>query len=191
MSEFVDVIDIEIKLSRYENNLKSCRSNPGIASPLDVSFATRFVFVYLFVKVKESRPMTYQHLQVEMAEKAKKNTGFMDQKGFKTASIYTHYVIDIRPLLKPRCDYVLVTRSGAQFTKLSNLMSKLAYDSIGKYVHPTRLCQIIESESSISLERSELEIVLEDQKHCFAVAKVHYKKRRSRDIATKVKQCLG
>ena len=117
--------------------------------------------------------MTYQYLKVEMVEKANKNGGFVDQKNFKMASKYgldslilsasslrilESYISDIRPLLKPRCDYVLVKRSGAQFTKLSNLMSKLIYDSIGKYVHPTRLRQIIETESSISLDRSEQEI---------------------------------
>ena len=188
-----------------ENILKSCRSNPETASPLDLSFATRFVAVYLFVKVKGSRLMTYQYLKVEMVEKAKKNGGFVDQKNFKTASKYgfdslilsasslrilESYISDIRPLLKPRCDYVLVTRSGAQFTKFSNLMSKLVYDSIGKYVHPTRLRQIIETESSISLDRSEQEIISEDQKHSSVVAKVHNKKRRSRDIATKAHECL-
>ena len=136
MAELADVI--AVNLPRYENILKSCWSNPEMASPLDLSFATRFVAVYLFVKVKGSRPMTYQYLKVEMIEKAKKNNGFVDQKNFKTASKYgfdslilsasslqilESYISDIRPLLKPRCDYVLVTRSGAQFTKLSNLIT--------------------------------------------------------------------
>ena len=92
--------------------------------------------------------MTYQYLKVEMVEKAKENGGFVDQKNFKNAGNYgfdslilsdwslrilESYISNIRPVLKPRYDYVLVTRSGAQFTKLSNLMSKLVYDSIGKY----------------------------------------------------------
>ena len=82
--------------------------------------------------------MTYQYLKVEMVKKAKKNGRFVDQKNFKTAGKYgfdslilsasslqilESYISDIRPLLKPRCDYVLVTRSGAQFTKLSNLIN--------------------------------------------------------------------
>ena len=156
MAELVDVIAVNLR--RYENILKSCRSNPETASPLDLSFATRFVAVYLFVKVKGSRPMTYQYLKVEMVEKAKKNGGFVDQNNFKTASKYgfdslilsasslrilESYISDIRPLLKPRCDNVLVTRSGAQFTKLSNLMSKLVYDSIGKYVHPQDFARLL------------------------------------------------
>ena len=86
MAELVDVI--VVNLPRYENILKSCRSNPETASPLDLSFATRFVAVYLFVKVKGSTPMTYQYLKVEMVEKAKTNGGFVDQKNFKTASKY-------------------------------------------------------------------------------------------------------
>ena len=104
--------------------------------------------------------------------------------------ILESYISDIRPLLKPRCAYALVTRSEAQFTKLSNLMSKLVYDSIGKYVHPTRLRQIIETESSICLDRLEQEVISEDQKHSSVVAKVRYKKRRSLDIVTKAHECL-
>ena len=49
---------------------------------------------------------------------------------------------------------------------------------------------IIETESYISLDRSEQEIISEDQKHSSVVAKAHYKKRRSRDIATKAHECL-
>ena len=79
------------------------------------------------MKVKGSRPITYQYLEVEMFEKAKKIGGFVNQKNFKTASKYgfdsfflsasslrilESYISDIRPLLKPRCNDVLVTRSG-------------------------------------------------------------------------------
>ena len=85
MAELVDVI--AVNLPHYENVSKSCRSNPETASPLDLSFGTRFVAVYLVVKVKGSRPMTYQYPKVKMVEKAKKNYGgFVDQKKFKTAS---------------------------------------------------------------------------------------------------------
>ena len=75
-------------LSRYESVLKSCKDNPGSISPLDLSFATKFLAVYLFIKVKGSRPMTYQYLTVEMVNKAKTNGGFIDQKMFKTAGKY-------------------------------------------------------------------------------------------------------
>ena len=72
-------------LPRYESVLKSCKEKPGAVLPIDLSFATKFVAVYLFIKVKGSRPMTYQYLTVEMVNKAKTNGGFIDQKMFKTA----------------------------------------------------------------------------------------------------------
>ena len=71
-------------LPGYESVLKSCKDNPGSISPFDLSFATKFLAIYLFIKVKGSRPMTYQYLTVEMVNKAKTNGGFIDQKMFKT-----------------------------------------------------------------------------------------------------------
>ena len=65
-------------LPRYESVLKSCKEKPGAVLPIDLSFATKFLAVYLFIKVKGSRPMTYQYLTVEMVNKAKTNGGFID-----------------------------------------------------------------------------------------------------------------
>ena len=48
-------------LPRYENALKSCKEKPGAVLPIDLSFATKFLAVYSFIKVKGSRPMTYQY----------------------------------------------------------------------------------------------------------------------------------
>lgn len=71
--------------------------------------------------------MTYQHLTVEMVRTAKSNGEFIDQKMFKTAGkhgfdslvltdtsmqVLDGYIDYIRPLLKPTCNYVLVTRNG-------------------------------------------------------------------------------
>ena len=72
-------------LPRYEIVLKSCKEKPGAILPIDLSFGTKFLAVYLFIKVKGSRPMTYQYLTVEKVNKAKTNGGFIDQKMFKTA----------------------------------------------------------------------------------------------------------
>ena len=97
--------------------------------------------------------MTYQYLTVEMVKAAKENGGFIDQKTFKTAGKYGFdsliltdtrmQVLDgcinfVRPLLKPQCDFVLVTKNGSQHSKLGNEM--LVFDAIGKYIHPTRYC---------------------------------------------------
>ena len=75
-------------LPRYESVLKTCRDKPDTVSSLELSFATKFLAVYLLIKVKGSRPMTYQYLTGEMVDKAKTNGGFIDQKLFKTAGKY-------------------------------------------------------------------------------------------------------
>ena len=97
--------------------------------------------------------MTYQYLTVDMIATAKEKGGFIDQKTFKTAGKYgfdssvltdvnmqvlNGYISYVRPLLKPQCDSVLVNRNGDQQGKLGEIMSKLVFDEIGKYIHPTR-----------------------------------------------------
>ena len=106
--------------------------------------------------------MTYQYLTVEMVYKVKTNGGFIDQKMFKMVgklgfdSLYLAetsmqlldgYINHNRPLLRPTCDFVLVTRNGEQHNKLGELMSKLLFDATGKYVHSTRYRQIVETAS--------------------------------------------
>ncbi|KAK3740785.1 hypothetical protein QZH41_001235 [Actinostola sp. cb2023] len=192
-------------LPRYETVTKLCKEKAKKATPSDLSFATKFVAVYLFIKVKGSRPMTYQYLTVDMVETAKSNGGFIDQKKFKTTarfgfdSLYLSdtsmqvldaYITHIRPLLKPTCDYVLVTKKGGQHSKIGQLMSKMVFDATGKYIHPTRYRQIVETASHQQLTSSEQEMISEDQKHSSVVAKVHYQKRRSREVATKAHECL-
>ena len=149
--------------------------------------------------------MTYQYLTVDMVKTAKENGGFIDQKKFKTAEKYgfdsliltetsmhvlDSYITLVRPLLKPQCDFVLVTRNGGQHSKLGDVMSKLVFDAIGKYVHPTRYRQIVETQSVNVLTATEQRILSEDQKHSSAVAKVHYQKQRSREVAVKAHECL-
>lgn len=149
--------------------------------------------------------MTYQYLTVEMVKAAKENAGFIDQKTFKTAGKYGFdsviltktsmevldgYINFVRPLLKPRCNFVLVTKNGGQHSKLGDVMNKLVFYAIGKYVHPTRYRQIVETQSLRELTSKEHEILSEDQKHSSAVAKVHYQKQRSREVAARTHVCL-
>lgn len=149
--------------------------------------------------------MTYQYLTVEMVKAAKENGGFIDQKTFKTAGKYGFdsviltktsmqvldgYINFVRPLLKPRCNFVLVTKNGGQHSKLGDVMNKLVFYAIGKYVHPTRYRQIVETQSRRELTSKEHEILSEDQKHSSAVAKVHYQKQRSREVAARTHVCL-
>ena len=68
--------------------LNSCKDTPGTVFSLDLLFFIKFLAVYLFIKVKGSLPMTYQYLTVEMVNKAKANSGFIDQKTFKAAGKY-------------------------------------------------------------------------------------------------------
>ena len=126
MEELLEVVSFH--LPRYEKTVKTCQNEPGQVNPLDLTFATKFLATYLFIKVKGSRPMTYQHLTVEMVKAAKTNGGFIDQKTFKTAGKYGFdsviltdtgmqildgYINFVRPLLKAQCDFVLVTKSGS------------------------------------------------------------------------------
>ena len=149
--------------------------------------------------------MTYQYLTVDMVRTAKEIGGFIDQKKFKTASKYgfdsliltetSMQVLDshinfIRPLLKPQCEFVLVTRNGGQHGKFVEVMSRLIFDAIGKYLHPTRYRQIVETQNLNQLISKEQRILSEDQKHSSAVAKVHYQKQRSRKVATMAQECL-
>ena len=109
--------------------------------------------------------MTYQYLTVDMVRTAKENGGFIDQKKFKTSSKYgfvsliltdasmqvlDSYINFVRPLLKPQCKFVLVTKNRGQHDKLGDVMSKLVLDAFGKYIHPTRYRQIVETIASIS-----------------------------------------
>ena len=131
-------------LPRYENTVKMCKTSAGKVNPSDLTFATKFVAMYLFIKVKGSRSVTYQHLTVDMVSAAKENGGFIDQKTFKTASKYVFdslvltdtsmqvldgYITFVRPLLKPQCDFVLVNKNGGQHSKLGDVMSKLVFDA--------------------------------------------------------------
>ena len=203
MEELLEVVTFH--LPRYENTVKTCKTIPGQVNPSDLTFATKFVAVYLFIKVKGSRPMTYQYLTVDMVRTAKENGEFIDQKQFKTASKYgfdsliltdasmkvlESYINFVRPLLKPQCQFVLVTRNGGQHSKLGDVMSKLVFDAIGKYIHPTRYRQIVETQSLDKLTSKEQRILSEDQKHSSAVAKVHYQKQRSREVGVKAHECL-
>ena len=168
-------------------------------------FCVRFITTLLFLRVKCSRPMTYQYLTVTMVEKAKQNDGFIDQTEFKTSTKYLFdtliitedvmeildmYVKHIRPQLNPTCDYFLVSTNGTQFQSLTTSMTMLVHQAIGKYINPTRYRQIVETESSDRLSIEEQRYVSEDQKHSSTVAKIYYKKKHSRRVAIEGKKCM-
>lgn len=203
LSELQTVIPFHI--GRYKEILEECKKRSTLVSSTNLTFATRFLAVFMFVKIKGCRPMTYIHLTVNMFECAKMNGGMVDQTRFKTAKKYgfnslyfdkislgivDDYVRYVRPLLQPKSEYLLVNRNGAQFQKLTELLSILVFQAIGKYIHPTRYRQIIETESAVALDVEEQKMVSEDQKHSSNVAKVHYQKLRSREVAIRGRTCM-
>ena len=135
-------------LPRYNNSLTLCKTvELNKVTSKSLTLATRFLAVYLFIQLKGSRPMTYQYLTISMFEKSKGCGGFIDQKEFKTSLQYTFdsvlldirsteiiddYIRYVRPQLHPKCDYFLVSRSGTQYKNLSDLMSILTFQAIGK-----------------------------------------------------------
>ena len=174
------------------------------ATEFQLSFATSFVVTVLFLMVKATRPMTFQYLTVQMVKSIDCN-GFIDQTIFKTNETYGFdtllftleiqnfincYIANIRTLLNPKCDYVLVTRNGAQLPKLTEHFGNLVYQAIGKYIHPTRYRQIVETESTQKLSLEEQKSLSQDQKHSSVVAQVHYQKVRSQAVAKEGSRCM-
>ena len=64
---------IPFHLDHYKKTLDCCRKYPSSVPSKDLTFATRFVAVYLFLRVKGTRPMTYQFLTVDVFEEAKQS----------------------------------------------------------------------------------------------------------------------
>ena len=190
---------------KYQYVLRQCNGEDSRPSVSELSFATRFIATFLFLRVKCTRPMTYQFITLTMLKSAKGNGGFIDQTAFKTHDTYAFdtlilssevmqiletYVTIIRPLLHPTCDYLLLTTNGKQYTAFGSAMSLLVHQSIGKYVHPNRYRQIVESESAQRLTPTEMDAISKDQKHSSYVAKRIYQKRLSRDVAHEGRLCM-
>ena len=108
---------------------------------------------YLFLRVKCTRPMTFQYITLQMVEVARISGGFIDQTEFKTAATYTFgtliiseevikvlycYIFHVRPLLNPVCNYLLVSTVGKQCPSFTTAMTLLVKEDIGKYINPTR-----------------------------------------------------
>ena len=100
-------------------------------------------------------------------------------------------ILTVRPRLNACCDYDLIyRRKGKQISKLSNIFGRIVFLAIGKYMNPTRYWHIIETESAEKRTADEQTCLSEDPKHTSIVAKIHYQKLRSGNIAMKPKSCL-
>ena len=62
-------------------------------------------------------------------------------------------------------------------------MCKLVYQAIGKYIHPTRYRQIVETESARKLCLEDQKNIGLDQKHSSQVARIYYQKNTLRRVA--------
>ena len=187
---------------KYNQVINLAQINAHISH--DLSFATSFVVTLLFLKVKGSRPMTFQFLTVKMFLSAMK-TGMIDQTHFKTEEQYgfdslvfsdevlfklKKYIDHARSRLDAKNDFLLVCRNGNQLKNLGDIFGRMVYQAIGKYITPTRYRQIIETASVETLSQEEQNIVSLDQKHTSNVAKVHYQKRKSQDVAKMATACM-
>ena len=72
---------------RYKQIILNARCHNNYVPSHDISFATSFMVAVLFLMVKASRPMTYQHLTISMIKSIKK-CGVIDQTSFKTNEKY-------------------------------------------------------------------------------------------------------
>ena len=78
----------------------------------------------------------------------------------------------IRPCLNPTCNYLLlVCRNGKQISKLTDMLGRTVYKTVGNYINPIRYCQNTETESIEKLETSEQAKLSEEQKYDSAVAR--------------------
>ena len=189
--------------TRYKQVVNLVKQNQHTAH--DLSFATAFIVSLLFLRVKGTRPMTYQFLTVPMITKLNGEDGIIDQTDFKTNETYAFdsllfkketlhqigmYIDSVRPKLNPSCQYLLVCRKGNQVVNLGDIFGRMVYQAIGKYINPTRYRQIIETESADNLTAEDQAVVSLDQKHTSNVAKVHYQKKKSQEVAKKASKCI-
>lgn len=184
---------------KYEELFKKAgtTSTPPLTTS-ELAFTTRFIISFLLLRVKCTRPMSLQYLTLQMIDLALENGGFVDQSQFKTNDQYGFdslkftndtldvvktYIDRIRPLCQPKCDFVLLTTNGTQYTAFCNALSLLTHEAIGKHITPTRYRAIVESESIVRLNKEKQTIISKDQKHSSAVARKYYQKKLSREVA--------
>ena len=196
---------IPFHLPRFKKVIESCKTKEKNIHPSDLTFATRFITTFLFLRVKCTRPMTFQYLTIDMFQKCKLDNGFVDQRSFKTAKTFLFdsllfdehsmkivdlYIDYCRPLLNPKCDYILITSAGSMCNNLCYSMTIMVHSAIQKYINPTRYRQIVETASCDLLSPEEQDIISKDQKHSSEVAKTYYQKKQSREIARKGKGAM-
>ena len=197
---------IPFHLPKYSSILQKCKKGKPPLNVEELTFAVSFIITYLFLKVKGTRPATYEYLTLSMVQEAKNNEGIIDQTKFKTAQVYLfdcmqlsdqdlqmldEYIQYIRPSFNPKCDRVLLnSRNGGPLT-VGKYFSKLVEEATGFHITPTTYRKIIETESDDKLDEADKAAICEDQKHSSGTAKRHYRLRRARNAAKKAKHCMS
>ena len=190
---------------KYRYVVKKCKDGKEDPTVSELAFATRFISTFLFLRVKCTRPMSFQYMTLAMVEEAVNNGGYIHQTQFKTSeqflfdtlilsenviTVLNSYIEHIRPFLTPKCDYVVISTKGTQYSAMGNAMSLLVHQAIGLFINPTRYRQIVETESSKRLTTEQREVISKDLKHGSYVAKRSYQKDLSRDIALQGATCM-
>ena len=133
MEELLEVVTFHLPC--YENTVKRWKTHPGQLNPSDLTFITKFLAMFVFIKVKGSHRRNGRCSKGKLAGKFGFNSLILTETSMQVLNGYIDFV---RPLLKPQCDFVLVTGNGGQHSKLGDVMSKSICDAIGKFVHPKR-----------------------------------------------------
>ena len=190
---------------KYNQIILIAKEQQNSTPPHDLSFCTSFIICLLFLEVKGTRPMTYQQLSIDMLNSVPTEGGMIDCTKFKTAEKYgfdsiliskdilstlTDYKDFIRAQLNAKCNLFLITRNGTEIKKIGDIFGRMVFQAIGKYIHPTRYRQIVESASAELLSPEEQQKLSLDQKHSSRVAKVHYQKKESQKVAVAGQQCM-
>jgi len=111
---------VPFHIGKFKQIIEQCKNPTPLPSKRELSFCTRFMTTFLFLRVKCSRPMTFQSmtfqfLTLPMINKARVNGSFVDQTTFKSARRYSFdtfiisaevftvldaYIDNVRPLYK-------------------------------------------------------------------------------------------
>ena len=202
LEELAEVIPYHTK--RYTDIVKKAKFDRASLDTSEIAFATRFIISFLFLRVKQTRPASFQFLTLSMVKRAWENDYFVDQTEFKTSDQYMFdslkfteeslkvlqiYIDLIRPLCNPveNCDYVIITTAGTQYTSYGNALRSLTHEAIKKLITPTRLRAIVETEANQKLTKKKQETVSSDMKHTSYIAKRSYTKQLCRDVAVSSK----
>ena len=85
MEELLSVIPFHIR--KYQDILNNCRNYNDTVRPAEISFATKYIATYLFIKVKGTRPMTYQYLTLDMIKQARRMEATLTKNGSRLQAI--------------------------------------------------------------------------------------------------------